>query len=67
VKLKLASYRSREPGEAEAFLTKLDTGYKRVRLAISDPLSSAVFFYREVTMFFQYYVRVGGEGVFSDA
>jgi hypothetical protein len=65
VKLRLASYRSRESGEAEAFLRSLDAGYKRVRLAISDPLSSALFFYREVSMFFQYYVRVGGEGVFG--
>lgn len=65
-KLKLASYRSREPEEAEAFLTSLDAGYKRVRLAISDPLSSALFFHREVSMFFRYYVRIGG-GVYSDA
>lgn len=65
VKLKLASHRFREPEEAEAFLRDLDASYKRVRLAISDPLSSALFFHREVSMFFEHYVKVGGEGVFG--
>lgn len=65
VKLKLATYRSREPEEAEAFLTSLDAGYKRVRLAISDPLSSALFFHREISMFFQYYARIGQESIFG--
>ncbi|SPO04962.1 uncharacterized protein DNG_07647 [Cephalotrichum gorgonifer] len=41
VKLRLAAYRSRHPEEAEGFLTSLDATYKRTRLAISDPLSSA--------------------------
>lgn len=59
VKLRLAAYRSREPEEAEAFLTSLDLTYKRARLAISDPISSAIFFHREISMFFKYYVRTG--------
>jgi hypothetical protein len=65
VKLKLAAYRKRDPDEAEAFLTSLDLAYKRTRLAISDPLSSAIFFHREVTMFFNDYVNTGKESVFG--
>ncbi|KAG7413173.1 ATP-dependent DNA helicase PIF1 [Fusarium oxysporum f. sp. raphani] len=65
VKLKLAAYRKRDPNEAEAFLTSLDLAYKRTRLAISDPLSSAIFFHREVTMFFNHYVNTGKETVFG--
>jgi hypothetical protein len=65
VKLRLAAYRSREPGEAEAFLTSLGQMYKRVRLAISDPLSSVIFFHREVSMFFEHYVRIGNDSVFG--
>ncbi|KAF2177813.1 hypothetical protein K469DRAFT_351650 [Zopfia rhizophila CBS 207.26] len=65
VKLRLAAYRSREPEEAEAFLTSLDASYKRVRLAISDPLSSALFFHREISMFFKYYVKIGESSVFG--
>ncbi|KAF2186113.1 hypothetical protein K469DRAFT_528189, partial [Zopfia rhizophila CBS 207.26] len=65
VKLRLTAYRLREPEEAEAFLTSLDASYKRVRLAISDPLSSALFFHREISMFFKYYVKVGDSSVFG--
>lgn len=59
VKLRLAAYRSRNPEEAEAFLTSLDAAYKRTRLAVSDPLSWAVFFYREISMFFEHYLKTG--------
>jgi hypothetical protein len=65
VKLRLAAYRSREPEEAEAFLTSLDESYKRMRLAVSDPLSSALFFHREISMFFKHYVKVGQPSVFG--
>ncbi|KNB16808.1 hypothetical protein FOXG_21800 [Fusarium oxysporum f. sp. lycopersici 4287] len=65
VKLRLAAYRTREPDAAEAFLKSLDMSYKRVRLAISDPMSSAIFFHREMTLFFEHYVKVGGESVFG--
>jgi hypothetical protein len=65
VKLRLAAYRSREPKEAEAFLTGLDASFKRMRLAISDPLSSALFFHREISMFFKHYVRAGESSVFG--
>jgi hypothetical protein len=65
VKLKLAAYRTRERGDSEGFLRSLDKAYKRARLAISDPVSSAIFFHREVSMFFEHYVRVGEESVFG--
>ena len=65
VKLRLAAYRTRDPDEAEAFLTSLDLAYKRARLAVSDPLSSAVFFHREVSMFFEHYVKTGEDSVFG--
>ncbi|XP_044717895.1 ATP-dependent DNA helicase [Hirsutella rhossiliensis] len=61
VKLRLAAYRTRDPEAAEAFLRSLDMAFKRARLAISDPLSSAEFFHREMTLFFENYVRVGEE------
>lgn len=65
VKLRLAAYRSREPEEAEALLTSLDLMYKRARLAISDPISSAIFFHREISMFFEHYVQTGKDSVFG--
>ncbi|KAM3449851.1 hypothetical protein NHJ6243_009907 [Beauveria neobassiana] len=65
VKLRLAAYRSHEPDKAEAFLASLDLAYKRTRLAISDPLSSAIFFHREMSMFFEQYVKTGENSVFG--
>ncbi|KAM4061622.1 PIF1-like helicase [Hirsutella rhossiliensis] len=65
IKLRLAAHRGRDPDEAEAFLSDLGTAYKRTRLAISDPMSSAVFFHREMTLFFEHYVNVGEESVFG--
>ncbi|KAM4061528.1 PIF1-like helicase [Hirsutella rhossiliensis] len=65
VKLRLAAHRARDPDEAEAFLRDLGTAYKRTRLAISDPMSSAIFFHREMTLFFEHYVNVGEELVFG--
>ncbi|PHH89292.1 hypothetical protein CDD83_6334 [Cordyceps sp. RAO-2017] len=65
VKLRLAAHLGRDPDEAEAFLRDLGTAYERTRLAISDPMSSAVFFHREMTLFFEHYVNVGEESVFG--
>ncbi|KAF4448962.1 ATP-dependent DNA helicase PIF1, partial [Fusarium albosuccineum] len=65
VKLRLAAYRTNEPDAAEAFLKSLDMSYKRLRLAISDPMSSAIFFHREMTLFFEHYVKAGEESVFG--
>ena len=65
VKLRLAAYRTHELEKAEAFLRSLDLAYKRARLAISDPISSAIFFHREISMFFEHYVRIGEESVFG--
>ncbi|KAM4062521.1 ATP-dependent DNA helicase PIF1 [Hirsutella rhossiliensis] len=42
VKLRLAAYRTRDPGAAEEFLEGLGSAYKRTRLAMSDPMSAAV-------------------------
>ncbi|KAM4061856.1 PIF1-like helicase [Hirsutella rhossiliensis] len=47
------------------FLRSLDKAFKRVRLSVSDPMSSAVFFHREMTLFFEHYVNAGGESVFG--
>ncbi|KJZ75815.1 hypothetical protein HIM_04639 [Hirsutella minnesotensis 3608] len=51
--LRLAAYVTRGPQEAEAFLEGLGNAYKRTRLAISDPVSSAIFFHREMALFFE--------------
>jgi hypothetical protein len=65
VKLRLAAYRTRDPEAAEEFLRSLDMSFRRMRLSISDPMSSALFFHREMTLFFEHYVKVGEESVFG--
>ncbi|KAM4062523.1 ATP-dependent DNA helicase PIF1 [Hirsutella rhossiliensis] len=65
VKLRLAAHRARDPEAAEEFLRSLDKSFKRVRLSVSDPMSSAIFFHREMTLFFEHYVNMGGESVFG--
>ncbi|XP_044714537.1 Arrestin-lik [Hirsutella rhossiliensis] len=52
-------------GAAEEFLEGLGSAYKRTRLAMSDPMSAAVFFHREMKLFFDHYVKVGEESVFG--
>ncbi|KAM4056481.1 ATP-dependent DNA helicase PIF1 [Hirsutella rhossiliensis] len=59
--LSLYAYRTRDPEAAEAFLRSLDMSFKRVRLSVSDPMSSAMFFHREMALFFEHYVNAGGE------
>ncbi|KAF4469092.1 arrestin domain-containing [Fusarium albosuccineum] len=53
VKLHLAAYRKEDKAAAEATLLR----------ALQD--SSAIFFHREVEMFFEHYVKVGEESVFG--
>ena len=45
-------------------MISLDQSHKRAQLAISDSLSLAIFFHREVPMFFKHYVRTGKESIF---
>jgi hypothetical protein len=65
VKLRLAAYRLHESEQAEEVLRELTSSYLRLRLAILDPLSSLLFFHREISMFFKYYVRVGQDSIFG--
>ena len=65
VKLKLAAHRFHDPAEAEEFLRGLERSHRRARLAVSDPVGSAQFFHREVSLFFEHYVKTGRESVFG--
>ncbi|WAO96996.1 Helitron-like-N domain-containing protein [Fusarium falciforme] len=66
VKLRLAAYQKEDKAGAEATLLRaLQDRYERVKLAITDPISSAIFFHREAEMFFEHYVKVGEESVFG--
>ena len=65
VKMRLAIHRLHDYDRAEELLANLQEMYDKIALSIMDPVSSAIFFYREVSLFFEKYVRAGQESVFG--
>jgi len=65
VKLQLAAHRGRDDEAARAFLRALSTALQVTTLSVQDPLSSTLFFFREISLFFEHYVRVGQPSVFG--
>lgn len=67
VKLKLAAYRAHEAEAARALLGALSTSLQVTTLSVHDPLSSTLFFYREINPFFEHYVRAGKPSIYGKA
>ena len=65
VKMRLSIHRLHDYDTAKQLLTNLRDKYDRVALSTMDPVSSAIFFHREVSLFFEQYVRAGQESVFG--
>ncbi len=65
MKFKLIVYCFRDPNEAEAFLLSLNQIYKRVRLAISDLFNLTLFFHKEISIFFKYYLKTEEKSIFG--
>jgi hypothetical protein len=66
VKLKLAAHRGRDGEAARALLRALSTSLQVTTLSVHDPLSSTLFFFREVSLFFEHYVRVGRPSIYGN-
>jgi hypothetical protein len=67
VKLKLAAHRNRDGEAARALLRALSTSLQVTTLSVHDPLSSTLFFFREISLFFEHYVRVGRPSIYGKA
>ncbi|KAG6996878.1 ATP-dependent DNA helicase pfh1 [Fusarium oxysporum f. sp. conglutinans] len=65
VKMRLSIHRLHEYDTAKEHLADLRGRYDRIALSTMDPVSSAIFFHREVSLFFEKYVRTGQESVFG--
>ncbi|KAM4066746.1 PIF1-like helicase [Hirsutella rhossiliensis] len=65
VKLKLAIHRLHDYESAKELLADLREKYDRIALSTMDPVSSAIFFHREVSLFFDKYVNTGRESIFG--
>ena len=65
VKMKLSIHRLHDYHTAKELLADLRARYDRIALSTMDPVSSAIFFHREISLFFEKYVRTGKESVFG--
>ncbi|KAJ3572625.1 hypothetical protein NPX13_g4988 [Xylaria arbuscula] len=65
VKMRLSVHRLHDHDKAKELLADLSGRYDRIALSTMDPVSSAIFFHREVSLFFDKYVRAGQESVFG--
>jgi len=65
VKMWLSIHRLHEYDTAKELLADLRGRYDRIALSTMDPVSSAIFFHREVSLFFEKYVRTGQESIFG--
>lgn len=59
VKMWLSIHRLHEYDTAKELLADLRGRYDRIALSTMDPVSTAIFFHREVSLFFEKYVRTG--------
>ncbi|XP_044714446.1 uncharacterized protein HRG_11997 [Hirsutella rhossiliensis] len=50
---------------AKELLADLRERYDRIALSTMDPVSSAIFFHREISLFFDKYVNTGQESIFG--
>jgi len=65
VKMRLSIHRLHDYDTAKQLLADLRGKYDRVALSTMDPVSSAIFFHREVSLFFDRYVSAGRESIFG--
>ena len=66
VKLRLAAHRRHNQEAAEALLHTLNTSQQVSAVSVHDPLSSTLFFFREVSLFFEHYVRAGKPSIYGN-
>ncbi|KAM4061986.1 ATP-dependent DNA helicase PIF1 [Hirsutella rhossiliensis] len=65
VKMKLAIHRLHDYESAKELLADLREKYDRIALSTMDSVSSAIFFHREISLFFEKYVNTGRESIFG--
>ncbi|KAM4061813.1 PIF1-like helicase [Hirsutella rhossiliensis] len=65
IKMKLAIHRLHDYDSAKELLADLREKYDRIALSTMDPVSSGIFFHREISLFFDKYVNTGRESIFG--
>jgi hypothetical protein len=65
VNMKLTAFRGQDEKEAEKLFGMLQRHINSVQHTVRDPVSAAIFFHREISLFFEKYVRTGENSVFG--
>ena len=65
INIKLTAYRAKDGKEAEDLMNKFRCHIGRIQHLVRDPVSSALFFHREVSLFFEKYVKTGESSIFG--
>jgi Helitron helicase-like domain at N-terminus len=65
INMKLTASRGLSGREAEELFQALQQHINSVQHTVRDPVSSAIFFHREISLFFEKYVRTGENSVFG--
>ena len=66
IKLKLAAYKGRDSEAARVLLYALSILLQVTTLLVYDPLSLTLFFFREISLFFEYYIRVRRPSIYGN-
>ena len=61
----LATGRHKDRAQAQELLKNLKNGLELTSFSINDPMSSAIFFFREINLFFKYFVQTGEDSVYG--
>jgi len=65
IKIRLAVFRNHTPEVAKQLLEEVRLNLQAMARSINDPVSAVEFFRREVTLFFQHFVKPGQESIFG--
>jgi hypothetical protein len=65
INIKLTAFRGEDEKEAKELFRMLQQHINSIQHTVRDPVSAAIFFHREVSLFFEKYVRTGENSVFG--
>ena len=65
INMKLTAFRVQYGNEATQLFSMLQRRIGSVQYTVRDPVSAATFFHREVSLFFEKYVRTGQDSIFG--
>lgn len=67
IRIHLSIARSTMPENIQSVLRQLESQRERLKLAVEDPVSVAIFFYHEISVFCRHFVRIGEPSAIGQA